>query len=1842
MVEAMRHGIAPASLHISQPSRHIEWQGSGVELLTNARPWPAPSSGQQDGSSTGGVSVVPSRPRRAAVSSFGIGGTNAHIILEQTVEQEQCQEDERVSETHTPQSRKTWTFPWLLSGADEVSLNAQARALLADEALANHNPVDIAFSLATTRSALHYRAAVMSNTCSGGSHQAALTALGQGRPHPDVAKGAAKGLAKTIKPRLACVFSGQGGRLPNKEALEELCAAFPIFSEAFRAACDALELDLHFDVGGERLLYAAMGGDAGKGEGEGEGNRITGLLNPSKGTGLAQAAIFAFEVAMFRLLQSFGISPDFVAGHSLGELVAAHVAGALSLREAAAIVTARARLMATLPANGAMVSISATEDEVAEHLSQHQHETEGIPTVIAVVNSQNSVVVSGTAEAVAAVAKRFTDLRRRVALLRHVHHAFHSPMMDPILDDFREALAPLLDGNGKMTVPLVSTVTGKPAEAAQLSSWKHWTRHIRELVRFADAIEELQNQGISVFLEVGPSAILSSHMPDAIAISSQVDRLLETLGRLWVRGVQLDWQAIFEGSGACLVDLPVYAFQRRRYWLDPPKPAAARHRCPDAGALDHGILLSASSIPETGKIMCSGYLSASKQAWLRDHVIGGKILVPATAFAEMALRASRECTESQEMMVLEELVFAVPLALSEEESRDVQVVVGEPQEKGKRKVDIYSRPSGSATRHEWTRHATGTLEPRRMSGSPSDDRGGGDEEEEEEEQVNERKRPTMAGITRHGEMVFSQTVDVSRAYATLGDRTAISYGPSFQSVRDIWHRPGRDHDDGEGRAELRVRIDPPRSIENQRFALHPALLDAALHASLLAAAVETTAPAAAILRLPFLFRGVQFLAPAGPGPMIAHVRDLGEDRRSMTLRSESTGALVAKISEVVTRASASSSGRPVSEGDLYRLEWTKFSPTKPKRVAAPEGNTDEVYRVSAAHSVDAVHNVNNVHNAVMDALRVVQKWIADKAYANDGRLIVVTERATAEEQPDPVAAAVWGLIRSAQAELGESRIVLIDVDGSPESEAALLPALASSSSSSSSREGQVLAVRGGKSMTPSLVRFINPDRDEVSASAAESLDVSGTVLVTGATGGLGALLSRHVVAAHGAKHLLLLSRSGMKAPRAPQLYKDLQKTAGAGAVVRIEACDCADREQLAAVLAASDAQGHAHPPVSAVLHCAGVVDDGVLSAQRPDRVARVLRAKVDAAWNLHELVPTTAGSFVLFSSCVGIVGNEGQAGYSAGNAFLDALARLRVARGLPALSLAWGPWMNEGGMAAVDKLAVPHSARLAGAQPLTDLQGLQLFDFALRNQASSTSNRRRSPVLVPLLLHGPFPLVSSASIHSSSTAYETVKTPAYSGEVGTTWGTRLAASDPERRDEALMGLLRDETAAVLGYREDQDIPDLPFADLGFDSFTSVSFTNRLRAQTGLRDLPVTLALDLQTIQSLAQYLAARLDLARLELGAEPEREPDAQLPTALTDMEKGPRPALGPHPYGTANRATISNSANPAREQIDLEMFRGIAALYKRLSLLGQYTAASDMLATASLALPTFNNNNTGSNLTAATHAVAPQRLATGPSGGHSRPPPTLVFVAPFSPPVFVDGSRRSVYSALAAAMEDERGVFELPHPGEQGPAVPQDIDALAAVHASTIRQHFAPGPIILAGYSAGGVVAHAVAAQLAEEDEAKNTNREQQEKNVQLAGLVLIDTYLDMKGRGDPDWFNALPAAVLTKRVGETGGGDGGSLAQTTIAGDDVDLALVTVGGYFRMLRDLVELRPLPATLSTLFLRAQHPAPGMPEDEHQWRPSWPRADFTVDIPGSHLELLNKKYAPIAAAEIQRWSNRMC
>ncbi|MFI0742235.1 type I polyketide synthase [Streptomyces sp. NPDC021100] len=539
-VMAMRHGTLPRTLHVDEASPHVDWSSGAVELLTAAREWPAAED----------------RPRRAGVSSFGMSGTNAHVVLEEAPEPEPAlasepeygiaSESECESGSEPEAAPSTGVVPWVLSAPDRDALREQARRLRAHlDDRAELAPKDVAFSLATTRAALAHRAAVTGRDRA--ELLAGLDALLRGATAPNTVEAAAS------EGKTAFLFSGQGAQRAGRG--RELHAAHPVFAKAFDAVCDLVDLPLKDVVFGddqERLDR----------------------------TEFAQPALFAIEVALFRLLESWGVRPDFVMGHSVGELAAAHVAGVLSLEDACRLVAARGRLMQALPAGGAMLAVEASEDEVRASLAEYA----GVD--IAAVNGPSAVVASGSDEAVTLLAGHWQERGRRTKRLRG-GHAFHSALMEPVLDDFRRVAETLAYTAPRVTV--VSGATGRPADPRAVATPEYWVRHVRDTVRFHDGMRYLASQEVRTFLELGPDGVLSAMARDCLDPASaatppvpalrrgrpEEDSLCTALATLHVRGVRIDWPAVFEGSGARRVDLPAYGFRGRRHWLDPAPTASA-------------------------------------------------------------------------------------------------------------------------------------------------------------------------------------------------------------------------------------------------------------------------------------------------------------------------------------------------------------------------------------------------------------------------------------------------------------------------------------------------------------------------------------------------------------------------------------------------------------------------------------------------------------------------------------------------------------------------------------------------------------------------------------------------------------------------------------------------------------------------------------------------------------------------------------------------------------------------------------------------------------------------------------------------------------------------------------------------------------------------------------------------------------------------------------------------------------------------------------------------------------------------------------------------------------------
>ncbi|WP_307822166.1 type I polyketide synthase [Streptomyces flavofungini] len=992
MVQALRHGVLPRTLHLDRPSQHVDWTTGAVELLADDRPWPEAD-----------------RPRRAAVSAFGVSGTNGHVILEQADVQAESVPADPAAE---PDGR---TLTWALSARDTAALRDQAARLAATvDERPGLSPLDVATTLATGRAALDHRAVVLGTDTS--ELRVGLDALIVGGDDPAVVRGTPDGGG------LAVLFSGQGSQRIGMG--RGLYAAHPVFADALDEAF--AHLDPHLAV---PLRDVVFGDDQA-------------LLDRTE---YAQPALFAVEVALYRLWESWGLKPDALAGHSIGELTAAHVAGVFSLADACAIVAARGALMQELPAGGVMVAVQAAEDEIAPELSEH--------VGIAAINGPNSLVLSGSEPEVLDLADRLKAQGRKVTRLR-VSHAFHSPLMEPMLAAFRRVVAGATAH--PPTLPIVSTLTGAPVSAEELAAPDHWVRHVRQPVRFADGVTALVAQGVTTMVEVGPGTVLAAmgqdSAPDTVFVPTlrsdrpEPDALTLAAAHLYVRGAKLDAAVALAGPGR-RVDLPTYAFQHDRYWLTAAVAPAGDGATAALGvaAGDHPLLRAAVALPDSDGVVFTGRLSTRTHPWLADHGVGGRVLFPGTGFLDLALHAASHCG----LDTVDELTLQAPMALPERGGLALRVTVGAEND-GTRSIRVHSRADDADRDAPWTEHATGLLTT-------------GDVQETD-----------LAAWPPRG----ATPMDVDGIYDRL-DELGYGYGPVFRALRAAW---SLDRD-------VYVEVALPDGTVGDGFSVHPALLDAALHAPVLRALDEVGAGP----RLPFSFRGVRLHA-VGASALRVRWSPTGQGQNEMSLSvADPAGRPVATVESLVMRpADLRGTASPTSDA-LLEVEWAPLAATGQRPVglavlgadglgadglgadglgldaadfgldaptvsdfAALDGVTDLLARCPRASDADG----KAARDTVTWALALAQAWLADERTTNT-RLVFVTRGAVDTDVPDPAQAAVWGLVRSAQTE-NPGRFVLVDLDAAAESALAVPAALAS--------DEPQLAVRAGRVTVPRLAR----------------------------------------------------------------------------------------------------------------------------------------------------------------------------------------------------------------------------------------------------------------------------------------------------------------------------------------------------------------------------------------------------------------------------------------------------------------------------------------------------------------------------------------------------------------------------------------------------------------------------------------------------------------------------------------------------------------------------------------------------------------------------------------------------
>jgi acyl transferase domain-containing protein/NADPH:quinone reductase-like Zn-dependent oxidoreductase/NAD(P)-dependent dehydrogenase (short-subunit alcohol dehydrogenase family)/acyl carrier protein len=1395
VILSLKNEHIPKTLHVGTPNSRIPWDTLPVQIAVDSRDWTPGDA-----------------PRRAGVSSFGFSGTNAHVVLEEAPAT-------RAVDMPSSDSEGFLVYPILLSGESEDALVGQSERLLEMlEGARKRRLEDLAFSLATTRTHFDHRVAL-----SAGDVGSLKRTLHDMVDHREIPASVLRSPEELVEGKLVFLFTGQGSQRPGMG--QALYGEYPVFKQALEAIAAAMEPHLE-----EPLLPVLFDADSER-------------LHQTRWT---QPALFALEVALYRLWESWGVVPDLLIGHSVGELAAAHVAGVMSLDDAARLVVARGRLMQELPDGGAMASLALDEDSTGGLLEDLGV---GASVSIAGLNSPTQTVVSGDAEAVDRLVERCEVAGHRVKRLV-VSHAFHSHRMEPMLEAFAEVAGSVTFAAPKISI--VSNVTGALADDS-IASAEYWGRHVREPVRFCDGIRVAMERGAETFVELGPSPVLSglggqcveegadpAWLPSLRARREEGATLQEAVSRVHVRGHAVNWAGFFAPVAPRVLPLPAYAFQRKRYWLEPQLATGGGLPGQYPG---HNDLAGSFCVQPDGGWLHFIPVGPSHQPYLSDHIIHGQIIV-AGAFHVGVLLAVAEEHFGAEGFVVEQIRFLRPLLADTDQVLQVALTSDDGGASYRARTLMLEEDDGVVA--QWALFVEGVIIP------------GGAE-------------PVKAHSLESARSLCTEAVDVAGYYADLA-AVNIVWDPLWRWTLQAFAGPG-----GEGGF---LELGPPEGLLSGNVPLHPVAIDngfAALKLGMEVSDDEETP------QLPFAVDRIAWhRQPRGRLWTYTRPLELGDDHSRFDLTFwDEDGQLVAEFfSCTIKRAPEAlmlaNAGASALDRWMFQVDWRAVERPAPavegtvalwaRRDGAlledVQGQLNdagiEVTRLSeisdvSAESVSMVlavwegdHDVvSSVHGVSADALAQLQTLMAGKLSAP---VVWITRDAAATGEADAVSgvgtSALWGLGRVARNESVDLALRLLDLDAGGEG---LVEAL-------SLKNEPECALREGELLAPRLMKNAAP-----APSDAPLVNVEGTVLLTGGLGALGQEVARYLVNEHGVKHLLLTSRRGMGSPGAEALVEELR---GAGAQVSVATCDVSERTSLDEAL--SSVQGE--HPLCGVIHLAGLLDDGTIAELDSERLHRVLIPKVDGAWNLHQATrDLKLDLFVLFSSATGVIGGAGQANYAAANAFLDALAQHRRAQGLVGLSIAWGPW-SSGGMAAALDDADKARMRRQGLGALEVAAGMSLLKRSLEQPHALSvvmaldpgrlqQSIERGGGDVPALYRGLIRIIPSSTTSASELR------------------SRLEALPEEERLDEILAAIKDEIALVLGLSSGREVgANKSLQDLGIDSLMAVELSKRMVAMTNVK-LPATLIFDYPTPGAIAGKLMTDLNLTSAGTPGATDKEP---------------------------------------------------------------------------------------------------------------------------------------------------------------------------------------------------------------------------------------------------------------------------------------------------------------------------------------------------------------------------------
>lgn len=1428
----LEHRHIPPNTNFRKLNPHINLDETRLTLPLEQRAW----------------EVAADQPRYGAVSSFGIGGTNGHVILGQAPAPKVTTE----SANQPEDLRSQYIIP--LSAPDAAGLQALAQSH-ADYLLVHPETslADMAYTLQTGRNHFaEYRQAIVTGSIDDLIGQ--LQQLAESEPKPTT--------LNAQNSKAAFVFTGQGSQYPGMG--HELYLSEPVFRQAIDRCAKLLQDEL--DVPLSDILYPA------------ESDSESALINQ---TAFTQPALFAVEYALATLWQSWGIRPDWVMGHSVGEYVAACIAGVFSLADGLKLIAARGRLMQALPANGAMLAVRAKESLVAELIAPHADQL-----AIAAINGPESVVLSGSKTAIAGVTEQLQAIGVETQRL-NVSHAFHSPLMEPMLEAFAEVAAQISYAPPQLKV--ISNVSGRAA-GQEITGPAYWVNHVRATVRFADGMATLDKLGCLVTLEAGPHPTLSmmgrqciTHRNMVWANSlrknqSDAQTILTQLGHLYQQGLTPDWQGFNQPYPAAKLHLPTYPFQRRRYWLFDKKTAHRKNAADPLRPLVNTMTRS----PRLKETLFETRFDLETFPFFHDHQVHEQVVVPGAAYLAM-LFSSADVMDKQ-ICYLADLLFPAAMVLNTGGSRQVQVVMtpkpGDDTGQGVMGFELLSWPHTEDLTNQPAAdtHMIGEL---------------GWQKSLQQDNI-----PVLTEL----QSVWTQELDPEQLYRVSLEQH-IAFGPAFRWMKQLWK-----NDTG---TETLAKLVPPPAVNTRGYSLHPALLDACFQvaAATLLGKHETET------WLPFLIRQAHLLQAADSDEYWCHACQTSHHVWDITLFNKSGEVLlfIQGFEERPVPASALA-GKAVWEDWLYQVQWQPDE-TEPEVLTEPDrswlifadngglGNqladklSDQGCRVKRVFAGTAYAKIDpdtycvNTESAgdyrrilseQPDDYGIIYLWGLDWILADDSNLNAAHQICTAflqliqalssasadnlsglwlatchaqqvasEASPHGLLQSqLWGLQRTLTLEHPELACRIIDLDTGHKVQQVeqLLQECARQPLNINKRELQI-AYRDGQRYLARLVaqQDIQQPRPQTNTGSVIAIDPDANYLITGGLGGLGLEVCDWLIS-KGAQHLILLGRSAPSTRAAQQIARHQN----AGISVSVILTDITiGRQHLKTLINSSKTE----TPIKGIIHAAGVADDATLLQQTPDHFVKVMAPKIKGAANLHELsLDLPLDFFILFSSMASMLGSVGQANYGAANAFMDHLAHYRRRSGLPALSINWGGWSDIGMASRMDENELRRLEK-RGETLISPEQGREILSVLLNQHAAQVGVLPIDWVTYLPATHGDKDaFFTQITNHKPGIAQDkkAVKSPARK------WRQILDDTPAGQRAGALEGYLRQTLADALGLTDSKLIEARRgLRELGLDSILSIEVRARLEDDLGC-SLPATLLFDYPTLEELSGFLATRI------------------------------------------------------------------------------------------------------------------------------------------------------------------------------------------------------------------------------------------------------------------------------------------------------------------------------------------------------------------------------------------------